>query len=87
MSTNRAETFIASRASEDQSQFQESNRRSGDILGGTLPHSLKEERRRTFDFGRMWSGWRKASDTPDTDPLRDFVNIDPERLDMIMMAE
>lgn len=86
-STNRSDTFIASRASEDQSQFQETNRRSGDILGGTLPDGLKEERRRTFDFGRMWSGWRKTSDTPDTDPLRDFKNVDPERLDMIMMAE
>jgi hypothetical protein len=86
-STTRAETFIASRASEDQSQFQESNRRSGDILGGTLPDLLKEERRRTFDFGKMWSGWRKASDRPESDPLRDFGNVDPERLDMIMRAE
>lgn len=88
-STHRAETFIASRASEDQSQFQESNRRSGDILGRASRDSVEQERRRTFDFGRMWSGWRRraAESGNSSDPLRDFVDIDPERLNIIMMAE
>lgn len=83
----RPETFIASRASEDQSQFQESNRRSGDILG-RLPHEAeKQERRRTFDFGKMWSGWRKGSEPSSGRGVYYFEDVAPERLDAIMLAQ
>lgn len=83
----RPETLIASRASEDQSQFQESNRRSGDILGRAQQDNEKQERRRTFDFGKMWSGWRKCSEPSGDQVLNNFDGVDPQRLQAIMRPQ
>lgn len=86
-SFGRPGILIASRASEDQSQFQESNRRSGEILGRAPHDTPKEERRRTFDFGKMLSGWRKTSDLTDSEDVCDFDGVHPERLKAIMSSQ
>ncbi|KAJ9124178.1 hypothetical protein QFC22_000975 [Naganishia vaughanmartiniae] len=90
-STNQGEGYeisnFAPRVSEDQSRFQSTNRRSTDILGEFGVHEIKQERRRTFDFGRVWSGWKRSHEKGPADPEFAFEGVNPERMDAIMMSD
>ncbi|KAJ9105127.1 hypothetical protein QFC19_003585 [Naganishia cerealis] len=75
------------RLSHDPSNLQSANRRSTDILGEYNKQKIKQERRRTFDFGRVWSGWKRLHEKSLEDSALAFVDVNPERLEAIMMSE
>lgn len=81
------ESRMAPRISEDHARFESTNRRSTDILGEFGMQEIKQERRRTFDFGRVWSGWKRSHEKGSDDPELAFTGVNPERMEAIMMAE
>ncbi|KAJ9106215.1 hypothetical protein QFC21_001359 [Naganishia friedmannii] len=91
-STNKGEegyevSRIAPRVSEDHSRLQSTNRRSTDILGEFGAQEIKQGRRRTFDFGRVWSGWKRSNEKGADDAVLAFAGVNPGRMDAIMMSD